>query len=410
MVAESWSQEQIEVRNARTKSPGFFLDPSKKIADSKIIAPPMRADRTISARIFPNGEFGVGFVPHRGISAQDRRYEDDCRYARENAEIVADIEVGAQYPEGFIYTRKIIPGSPPKLGIGSESSRVPKKYGLKGITAHGKKTIRNAGTVIDKAARSKYGHFVQMGTVTVPSYSPETMRNICTHWADIVRKFFQKLKRLYARHNRAFDYASVTEIQPQRLANRQEVGLHLHFLFTAVRCPRGDWILPDGVVRKKWQATLEIYLAQGDSGVTPNYRRESVNSSSAGYMAKYMSKGGKEIKQVIEEFGEEYLPSQWWSVSTSVRTCIAKCTVKSMGAEAQKLLCICSEGMEQYLKYVRCSTLTLVQNEYSRSKNCPEEIVLGYGGMLTCSGYELFKPTDINERISEYLLCTLDKS
>lgn len=408
MITEIWDNEIIEMRNRATKSPGFFRPPALKKKEPSYGFLP-RVGRQVSARVFPNGEFGVGFVPHRGISAEDRRYEKQRRDAENNAEMIADIEIDADLPEGFKYTRtKHIP-LPPKLGIGAESSRATKKYGTKGITSHGRRMVRNAGTVIDRAAKSKFGHYPQMGTVTVPSYSPETMKNICTHWNDIVRKFFQKLKRIYARHLRAFDYVSVTEIQPRRLQNRHEVGLHLHFIFTAFRTNSNSWILPDGVVRQKWQETLEIYLGAGEQSITPNYRREGINHSSAGYMAKYMSKGGDQIAQVIEEFGEEWLPSQWWSMSRSVRRCIISMTIRSQGYEADILLSICSQGMTDYLKYVRCSTLHIYTNEYATAHSCPQEIVLGYGGMLSYAGYQLFHRPHQDECLTEYLLCTLDK-
>lgn len=409
MITQPWCEEVIALRDRATKSPGFFRPPSPANESKRKYSEVARADRQVSARVFPNGEFGVGFVPPRGISAQDRRYERERRYAEENATIELDVQIS---PEGEVthYGRKKVPGfPPPKLGIGAESSRVPKKYGMKGITAHGRKMVRNGGTVIDKAARAKFGHFPQMGTVTVPSYSPDTMKRICTHWGDIVRKFFQKLRRIYARHLRAFDYVSVTEIQPSRLVNRHEVGLHLHFLFVAFRTSTGEWILPDGVVRQKWQETLEIYLGAGDTSVPPNYRREGVTHSSAGYMAKYMSKGGNELRQVAEEFGEEWLPSQWWSMSTSVRRCIKALTIRSNGWQAEMLLSICSQGMTDYLRYVRCSTLQIYRSDHAVMHQCPEEIVLGYGGMLTHAGYQLFDSGNADQRISEYLLRTLDK-
>src|SRR5512147_1442146 len=305
MISQTWDDEIEAMRNRATKSPGFFKPPASLNKNQSLFIAKTRPDRTVSGRVFPNGEFGVGFRPPRGISANDRRYEADRRYAEENAEITADIEIDETLPEGFKYTRTKVLSPPPKLGIGAKSSQPRGKYGKKGITGYGRKMVRNGGTVMQQAGEGRYNRRMCMGTVTIPSYSPDTMKSICTHWNDIVRVFFQRIKRLYARHRYGFDYVFVTEIQPVRFETRGEVGLHLHFLFFAIRLGRGKWVLGDNTVRRFWQESIENYLAEGDKPQSPNYRRDMVNKSAAGYLAKYLSKGAEQVGQVIEEFGEE---------------------------------------------------------------------------------------------------------
>lgn len=401
------SDEQFERFLKKTRAPGFFKDPRGVNSLTHGIAPPILPERSISARIFPNGEFGVGFIPRRGVSAEDRKYERDCRYARDNTEIVPDIQIS---PDGeqFTYVRKIIPGfPPPKLGIGSESSQAVKKYGLKGITSYGRKMIRNAGTVLDKAFRHQYNRRLQMGTLTIPSYSPDEMRNICKNWGEVVRRFYQECKRIYARYRYPFYYASVTEIQPKRLAERGEVGLHLHFLFVAIRTGRGKWVLSDTWVRATWERILKSYLREETKSQLPNYRRESVSCSSAAYLSKYMSKGGEQVKQVCEEFGEEYLPSQWWSIDSTTRKCIKHYTISSQGATAEKLLVISRCGVSDYIRYIRCITLPINTNDYAKARDCPQEVVLGYGGLLTTRGFELFAPGNYFKDIGKMLPRTI---
>jgi len=409
MIA-SFSQEIIATRDARCKKPGFFPDPSLKKNSQSLISPIARADRAISARVFPNGEFGVGFIPHRGISAKDRKYESDRRYAEENAEIIADIEIDANLPEGFRYTRRVVPGHPPKLGIGSELSHTVKRYGLKGITCYGRKIVRNAGYMLGVLAANRYNRKLCMGTVTVPSYSPNSMENICKNWGKVQKRFFQELKRQYGRYGYAFDYVSVTEIQPKRLASRGEVGLHLHFLFTSIRLGRGKWVLPHSWVRATWGRILADYLVCGDIEQLPNYKADVVTSSASGYLSKYMSKGGDDIKTVLEEHGEQYLPKQWWSISSRLRKCISHHTIRSRGAEAEKVLVIARMGESEYVYYVRVTTLPTGANEYAKLHNCPEEVVLGYGGMLSPAGVKLFSPGNQIASIRKYLRYTLDKT
>lgn len=409
MITQQWTEDQIALRDRATRSPGFFRDPAK-IENAKIQNQPnSRPGREVSARVFPNGEFGVGYVPRKGISAKERRYEEERRYAEDNAYYDADIEINADMPEGFIYTRKLVMPLPPKLGIGAESSQEARKYGLNGITAHGRKMLRSAGHIMDTVAKSGGGYYPQMGTLTIPSLEPERMMEICRNWSDIVRRFFQECRRRYARFGKIFDYASCTEIQPGRWVDRGEVGLHVHFLFVAFRINRKLWSLPDQWVRDVWRRILVYYVGEGGVPHNLNYRRETVRQSSAAYIAKYASKGAEFIKEVAERVGREALPSQWWSISSRLRTVIKRHTILSTGTTAELLLSICREDMTDYLKYKREITLKVYPNEYAASHNCPEEILLGYGGMLSPAGFAFFTPDDYNRSIIKNMHTTLDR-
>jgi hypothetical protein len=369
----------------------------------------MQISKQISARIYPNGEFGVGYCSPSKKSAKERIYDKECRYAEDNAEIHPCIKISAD-GESFTYGREIIPGyPPPKLGIGSESSRASRKYGLNGITSYARKMVRNGGHLLDKRYKGKYGSFLKMATVTLPSYSPETMRRIAMHWGDIVRKFFQKMKRHHAKKNYPFNYVAVTEIQPRRLEQRGEVGLHIHFLYRAIRDRAGGWILPYSVLRQKWDATINHYLEENEELQPSNFRSEGVHSSSASYLAKYMSKGDETVAKVAEEFGEEYLPSQWWSMDSATRHCIKVHTISSTDELAYRLLVISRWGVSDYVRYIRVATLRTNANQYAKEHGCPAEIILGYGGLLSPDGYSLFSPPCQDESIYYYLPSTLDK-
>jgi len=409
MLALQDSDEQFEKFLKKHRAPGFFKDPCAQKSSISVIAPPMCAERNISAHIFPNGEFGVGYIPHRGISAQDRRYEADCKYARDNAEIELDVQIS---PDGEVvhYGRRYVPGfPPPKLGIGSELSQRPDRYGKKGITSYGRKMLRNAGHLIDKACENQYNRLPQMGTLTVPSYHPDTIRLICANWGDIVRKFFQECKRRYAKYRYRFDYASCTEIQPRRWLERHEVGLHIHFLFVAIRLGKNKWVLSDNWVRETWGRILGHYLVGGDLPQLPNYRRDTVRECSAAYIAKYASKGTEFIKEVSESVGDDYLPRQWWSISSQLRTGIRRHSILSKGDVANKLLVIARWGVSDYIRYIRTITLSINPSEYAKNKGSPSEIVLGYGGLLSACGFELFAPGGQSESIKRHLPRTLDK-
>lgn len=408
MLAPNLSDEQFERFLKKTRSPGFFKDPSNLRDKPQGMQISPRGERSISAHIYPNGEFGVGFIPHGGISASDRRHERDYKYSLDNAYYAPDIVINDENPEGFEYTRTMVYPVPPKLGSGAESSQPSKRYGLKGITAHGRKMLRNAGHILDTVAKKGKGYMVQMGTLTIPSLESEQMKIIGERWNDIVRRFFQECRRRYLRFGKIFDYASCTEIQPERWENYREVGLHVHFLFVSFRINKRMWSLPDNWVRSVWRRCLVRYVGENRVPANLNYRREAVSRSSAAYLAKYASKGTQFIEEVAREVGEGCLPSQWWSMNSRLKKCIKAHTISSRGSEAEVLLHICTHDLTDYLKYKRVAIMEVQNTDYAKAHNSPEGIVLGYGGMLTHAGWRLFEPEDFAASIRGYMCLSVD--
>jgi len=368
-------------------------------------SPKARVTSAYSSTVFPNGEFGVGYVKPPKKSAEDARQERGEIIGRtiESAYRLHTLEDGTVLVDSTDDVGRLVP----KLGIPVESSQAPKKYGLKGITSHGRKMLRNAGHCLDVAFRSRYGYLCQMGTLTIPSLEPERMRIICQRWGDIVRRFFQECKRRYKKLRLPFHYCSCTEIQPGRWESRREVGLHLHFLFVSVKVSN-NWSLPDQWVRDTWRRIMTKYSGCENVPKNLNYRRDAVKQSSAAYIAKYASKGSEFVQEVADEMGEDCIPSQWWSMSASMRKCIKDCTYRSRSEQAELLLHICRHELDEYLRYIRVATI----EERCIDKVTGQEVigdrVIGYGGLLTPVGVKLFQPTDINTRIKGLLAYTLD--
>lgn len=369
----------------------------------KVTLPP---NPMYSATIYPNGEFGIGYVPVQKKRAEDARQDRGviCDTQFTEQERIHELEDGTKY----IDSTEFVQMPSPKFSLPVESSQRRKKYGLKGITGYGRKMIRNGGHCIDQALKYSRRYFAQMGTVTIPSLSAERMRVICLEWSNIVRRFFQECKRRYKKLGMPFHYVSCTEIQPNRWENRREVGLHLHFLFIASK-HNNEWSLPDQWVRDTWKRCITTYVGEEEVPENLNYRREAVRESSAAYLAKYASKGTEFVEEVAEEMGEECLPSQWWSMSSSIKNCIKKTTVKSRGDQAELLLHVCRHEIKPYLRYVRVVEIPGENIDSETGEAGDGARIIGYGGMLSAEGMAMFLPTDITKRIKELLPCTLDR-
>jgi len=97
-------------------------------------------------------------------------------------------------------------------------------------------------------------------------------------------------------------------------------------------------------------------------------------------------------------------------MNSRLRNCIKHHTISSRGDDAQMLLHICTEDLEEYLKYKRVAVLNIYPNEYAKLHKSPESIILGYGGMLSYAGKSLFRIPGKDASIQQYMRLTLDNS
>lgn len=375
-----YSQEDSTTRNRRwlevrgnkflKRSPPYSLEDPEEASNNKYHLDIKPSPKHLSAaRIFPNGEFGVGRVPAEKKRAVDRRFGDGCvgdygtelvptKHETEDSEVYYDIT--DKYTASY------------KLGNPHESSQKTKKYGLKGITSYGRKVVRNIAYLFQESDEPEK---LCMGTLTIPNFSEDAERKICSKWAYLTSRFFQAVKRRYAKFNRQFHYVSVTEIQPKRWAESHQVGLHLHFLYRAYYDNRsGRYLLDANWVRSTWRRLLYNLLEGSQPVENPNYRFDKVKTSAAAYMGKYMSKGGNICEEVLEIKGEEYLPSQWWSADLESKRLLKSKIIVCRGKAASALLDLCRHESDKDFFY--CFPVII------ETPACGARIV-GYHGRLT---------------------------
>lgn len=276
-----------------------------------------------SAKIYPNGEYTVGYVPKREKAASDKRFD---RGLVEGYELVeTDYAVVTEDDQVYFlpWKGKVSYALPSKLGLCEELSQKT-KYGKKGITGYGRRVVRNVAYMFERDFGKSN---LLMGTTTIPLFPPAVERYICSHWSTLVKRFFEKLKRRYRKHGFDFRYLSVTEIQPGRYKKYKSCGLHLHFLFEKKKSKDGTvWVSDDNFIRNAWYECINNLLqsmpaefGECPKFAPPNYRREIIKTNASSYVSKYLSKGGEVVSQVQNDLGEDYLPSQWWSCDVGSR-------------------------------------------------------------------------------------------
>lgn len=339
----------------------------------------MSRDR-FTGKVYPNGEFTLGFI------AKEKKRVDDSRYERGQAG-----GVFATSPEpDEVYTTcgsVRVPHhervySPLNLAVVQNHHTSSVKYGLNGITTYGKRVVRNVGFMMEK----EFGREnLSMGTLTIPQFTDNVMRAIAHNWAYLVRAFFQEMKRVYGREGLTFRYVSVSEIQPKRWKNHKQVGLHIHFLWVPVWVDWAkQWLVSYNDIRGIWKRLLEnvVRRAIGSSNElppmpTPNFRDERVKKDASRYMAKYMSKGTDVTQEVAATKGEDCLPSQWWSADTTSKSLLKEAILHPQGEVLAMVVEACESSDELLLDYVFCIEI--------ERKDRPA-LKVGYVGQLSVLG------------------------
>ena len=165
------------------------------------------------------------------------------------------------------------------------------RYGLKGITPNGQKTVRSAGELLQQ----EFGiGNLTFGTATVPDLGPELNHKINSRWGEGLRRFQQKIVRQLTKLGLPTDVVIVSEVQEERLLQTGRLVLHLHWLCVGRddSYPKHQWAISTKWWSAAWDATLSEIAGvpiKASAGTTV----QRVKHDAAGYLAKYMSKGGK---------------------------------------------------------------------------------------------------------------------
>lgn len=274
-----------------------------------------------AGKVYPDKTFTIGYCPREKKRTKDKQYDRDMATQQprdDNAMI--DWLIGQSSIEGEF--RSI--SEAPLLVKGEQSSRKRNlaDYGAKGITKYGKRVLRGSCAILQK----KYGRrCLGFGTCTLPEMCEEALRVLLRNWGEVVRRFFQKIRRVYQKVNSQFIYCGCTEIQGSRFNNSGLPVPHLHFVYVARYSVRDRYILHSREDFVYWnQSVNEVLEANGylplmgNDGHRGSLKLEPVKKNAAAYIGKYVSKGITELK-AMREAGFDEFPAQWWFASMQMK-------------------------------------------------------------------------------------------
>lgn len=208
--------------------------------------------------------------------------------------------------------------------IESSESEIPKKVaskgkafrkGLKGITFKARNQIKDACIILERMFGTNNLSFL---TVTLPTLPPADHIKIISMWSEVRRRYMEKLRTLINKRKGSALFITVTELQEERGSRENHVYPHLHITFPGRGSRYSKWIITKGEARELWRQTLKSVLKYSPD-CSAATRIEQVKYSVEGYLAKYMSKGGKTLQQIKDKGMEEYIPHSWVYMSDDLR-------------------------------------------------------------------------------------------
>lgn len=243
-----------------------------------------------TGRLWPNGEFSVGYAPCGGM--------ERLLTPKERADKAVP-PIGLSLPSNSHKERD--EGAP--------------KRGTKGLTTHGKRVLRNAAWRLQRLYGKKCLSFV---TLTLPDVTYEESWYVSSNWAEICRIFYQKLARRLQAAGLPDHYCGCTEMQPARSDREGHPALHLHFVVVGRRTPRQHWSFSPSDFRALWKSVLGRYLP-GERDWSAVENCQMVKRDVSSYLSKYLSKGiSMDSPPRSDETGWS-LPTAWYNCGLRLR-------------------------------------------------------------------------------------------
>lgn len=345
----------------------------------------MTSLQQFSGKIYPDYSFSIGKVPRQRKRAEDSQYDKD--YENQYDSFGELVQVGGKrvlkserFFKGYSASSRFIKSS--KL------SQTRKPYGRHGITANGKKIVKNCAVLLERKYTIKRIGFV---TATIPAYSRRIIHIIARSWSEILRRFFQKIKRLQEKLKVPTHRICCTEIQPKRFRKYGCVAPHIHFLYVCkTHTTSKKFIILANMFRRFWQESIEQVIIKVDGKLTENVSFKSsidcqvVNKSAAAYLGKYLSKGGEILQEIHEKGMEAFLPKQWWTASNSMKKWLQKEIIVLDQATCKSFFYQLGDWLSDGV-FTWCNYITI---EYQ-----DRELIVGCVGKISEEHYYLLRET-----------------
>lgn len=276
---------------------------------------------------------------------------------------------GRLWPNGEVWAGHL--ARPSGMGLVNLRKNHKPIRGSHGITAHGRRIVRQAAFIAERDIGRADLSFL---TCTLPGVTMGECRRANAAWPEICRRFLQELRRELERKGAPGWFVGCTEIQPKRYEATGQPWPHLHLIF----CGRTGkpWLIGPQRATALWGrvVTAVLGIPTEDLQWATTIKPLTGKKSAGHYLAKYMSKGSEQIEELRNSDESFPLPRAWHhcshDLSRMVAAGMAKLTPKT-SAWVIKLLQEKHPGSKLFREI--CPTPTI---------SAPNDAPIGYVGML----------------------------
>jgi len=302
--------------------------------------------RTFQTTLWPNGEIVISKV--RQSSRRPTRDKDFS-----SLQIHTAARAAALWPIlGSCLLRVPVRAHIP-LGLfplpnSDKLKKRPGRYGLKGITTKGRRTVRNACFLLLRDYGEKHLTF---STVTLPDLSGPDMEVLHENWHHLVELYRLKMGRALREVGLPGEIVGVTEIQEKRWKRSGAPVLHCHFVFVGRKRGQG-WAIATEKHDLLWSQAIETVLGKPINNVHAACQLKRVDGNPETYLGKYVSKGASVIEPILEGGLSQWLHRQWWNCSRELTRRIEK-EKKKFREGSETILLLAEESGTQIWQWYR---------------------------------------------------------
>lgn len=306
----------------------------------------MAFTKTLSGRIYPNGQFGIGIVKRFKTDYVKQKDPNRIKTWEENRVELHGVLACLRFLSSTVLDDCQLPVVPPHteevaaIDSSLDSKSHSQRRGLKGITGHGKNLVRNAASLLEKRYGTKRLTFL---TLTLPELGREAWQEVGKDWSRIVKVVTQWISRRLQSVGLPGHVVSVTEIQGKRFTRYGVPGYHLHAVFVG-KHTIGRWAITPTEMREAWKRAISTTVGGIAESVSWSSceNMQAVRHSAAGYLGKYMSKGSEQVGEVAQLHGSDYLPSTWYNCTAILRLAVKRSCQMLSDEECRDVLRIAS--------------------------------------------------------------------
>ena len=273
---------------------------------------PLRNYSDLRGIVWPNGEIAI----HRQRKFRPKPLSA-LPYVSESLRIITAAIANNGLTDVLALARS--PGGRVLMGLSplANSDRMPKpiaRKGLKGITALGRRRVRNAAYLLQK----RYGRYrLSFTTVTLPELCGEDMDRLHQGWHKAIELYRLNIRRYLEAAGLPTGIVGVSEVQEERHERTGLPVLHGHFVFVG-GWGYGQWAISPEMHDLAWQKAINAVLGKETKLHAASCKIQPIKTSAEAYLGKYMSKGAKNVERIRQQGFEAWLPKQWWNCSKSL--------------------------------------------------------------------------------------------